>query len=1098
MRFVLLGPLEARRTDGSVMATGGPRLRALLAMLLLDAGRVVTAERLIDGLYGERGGAANALQSQVSRLRKGLGPDAPVEFHPAGYRLALDPSEVDALLFERLAAEGKAAASPGERAAVLGRALALWRGPALADLRDAPFAAAQAARLDELRLDAVEARIEAELELGLHGDVVPELRDLVAAHPLRERLRGQLMRALYAGGRQGEALAAYESGRALLAEELGVDPSPELAATHLALLRGTLPPPPAPRTRATGQTPAIPETREAWQTPATPETRAVPETPVPSRTRPAPAPPAQQAPAVVAMIPAQLTGFVGREADLAALAGLLERARLVTLIGPGGAGKTRLAVEACLASPRAEPARPTGPGGERETCFVALGPLGHGDEVARAVLAALGLREGPLEPSQARTAPAGPVDRLVAALSGRSLLLVLDNCEHVVEATAALAHRLLASCPGLRVLATSREALGITGETLFPVSPLALPEAGAPPLSAPAVRLFAERAAAVRPGFAVDDGNAADVLRVCRALDGLPLAIELAAARLRALPVAELAARLDDAFALLSRGSRTAEPRHRTLRAVVEWSWDLLDEEERTLARRLSVFAGGATLEAVERVCRVPDTVGVLAGLADKSLVEVAGDRYRMLRTIQAFCVERLAEAGEEERLRRAHAEHALGLLRAAAPHLLGAGQLDRLATLDAEQDDLRAALRWAVAADPALGLRLLADLVTYWWLRGRRPEAVAPARALLAEVGTRPPDGLAAEYVLCVVSAALPAEEAAPHLERAAELMLAADLVEERPPLLIFWSVLTGPVNAELREVLSERVRASTHPWAAAMSHLGAGVLAQFLGGDMDLAERECLLAAERFRAVGERWGMMAATSELADLAGLTGRRERFAELMDESLRLADELGAVDDRAELLCRRADGVLLMGDAEAAESGYAQALELAARLGSASAVERARYGLAEVARRRGDHGRARAAYEELLAAGDGSFGSGLTAVQARTGLGRIAAAEGDAEEAAARQREALATALDLRSRPHAAGAMEGLAGVAALRGDHERAALLLGAARALRGIPRVGDPDVAAVEDAARARLGGERYARAHAEGARLTREEALALAAGTS
>ncbi|MER7501352.1 BTAD domain-containing putative transcriptional regulator [Nonomuraea pusilla] len=1050
MRFVLLGPFEARRADGSVMATGGPRLRALLAMLLLDAGRVVTAERLIDGLYGERGGAANALQSQVSRLRKGLGPDAPVEFHPAGYRLALDPSEVDALLFERLAAEGKAATSAGERAAVLGRALALWRGPALADLRDAPFAAAQAARLDELRLDAVEARIEAELELGLHGDVVPELRELVAAHPLRERLRGQLMRALYAGGRQAEALAAYESGRALLAEELGVDPSPELAATHLALLRGTLPPQPA-----------------------------------------------RQAPPAVAGIPAQLTSFVGREADVAALAGLLERARLVTLIGPGGAGKTRLAVEACLTAARAEPAPPTGSGGEREACLVPLGPLGHGDEVARAVLAALGLREGPLEPSQAGTAPEGPAERLVAALSGRSLLLVLDNCEHVVEATAALAHRLLASCPGLRVLATSREALGITGETLFPVAPLALPEAGAPPLSGPAVRLFAERAAAVRPGFAVDDGNAADVLRVCRALDGLPLAIELAAARVRALPVAELAARLDDAFALLSKGSRTAEPRHRTLRAVVEWSWDLLDEEERTLARRLSVFAGGATLEAVERVCGVPDTVGVLAGLADKSLVEVAGDRYRMLRTIQAFCAERLAEAGEEERLRRAHAEHALGLLRAAAPHLLGAGQLDRLAVLDAGQDDLRAALRWAVAADPALGLRLLADLVTYWWLRGRRPEAVAPARALLAEVGTRPPESLAAEYVLCVVSAALPAEEAAPHLERAAELMLAADLVEERPPLLIFWSVLTGPVNAELREVLSERVRASAHPWAAAMSHLGAGVLAQFLGGDMDLAERECLLAAERFRAVGERWGMMAATSELADLAGLTGRRERFTELMDESLRLADELGAVDDRAELLCRRADGVLLMGDAEAAESGYAQALELAARLGSASAVERARYGLAEVARRRGDHGRARAAYEELLAAGDGSFGSGLAAVQARTGLGWIAAAEGDAEEAAARQREALATALDLRSRPHAAGAVEGLAGVAALRGNHERAALLLGAARTLRGITRVGDPDVAAVEDAARARLGGERYARAHAEGARLTREEALALATGT-
>ncbi|MEU4234070.1 BTAD domain-containing putative transcriptional regulator [Nonomuraea sp. NPDC026600] len=1028
------------------MATGGPRLRALLALLLLDAGRIVTAERLIDGLYGEQPGAVNALQSQISRLRRGLGSDAPVEFHPAGYRLAVDPAEVDALVFERLAAEGRAAGSAEERAAVLGRALGLWRGPALADVRDAPFAATQVTRLEELRLDVTEERIEAELTLGRYRELVPELQGLVGAHPVRERLRGQLMRALYGSGRQSEALAAFEAARSTLAEELGVDPSPELAAVHLAVLRGELPVSPVPAEPSLASRGA----------------------------------------------PSQLTSFVGRQEDLGAIADLLTAARLVTLIGPGGAGKTRLVIETSVRHPG-------------EVAFVELGELAEGGDVARAVLAALGLRDGLLSAQEQRS----PGERLVGALSDRPMLIVLDNCEHLIEAAAALAHRLLSACPGLRVLATSREALGVTGETLFPVSPLALPAEGAPPLSAPAIRLFADRAAAVRPGFAVDGGNAGDVLRICRALDGLPLAIELAAARLRSLPVAEVAARLDDAFGLLSRGSRTAQPRHRTLRALVEWSWELLDIPEQRLARRLSVFAGGATLESIEAVCGDADAVEVVAGLVDKSLVEVVGDRYRMLRTIHAFCAERLAEAGETERLRRAHAEHFRALMGTAAPHLLRAEQLGWLARIDAEHDNLLAAVRWAVPADPELGLRLVADLITYWWLRGRRAEGAAPVRALLAAVGTEPPAELAGEYVLCVLSAAHGGvSELRPHLATAKRLMASMNLVEHRPQLIYFWATFAGPSDPDYRDAIDERIRTSADPWTDGLGHLGRGVLAQLLAGDVATGEGEFELALACFRSLGERWGMLTTLSEFAELVCWRGDGERFAALVAEALRLADELGAVEDRADLLCRRGEGTILLGDLGTARVDYEEALDLARRTGALEVAGKARQGLAEVARLSGDVAGARRAYEQLLTehrtgtgrsdeppnpGPDGSFGADLGHVRVLIALGWIAVQEGAAVRAAALQREAVARALDLHSRPLLASAVEGLAGVAGLTGDHERAAVLLGAARTWRGTALTGDRDVARVSARARERLGDAAYEKEYGRGDRFDRDGLLAI-----
>lgn len=559
MRFGILGPLEVRTDDGTPVDPGGPRPRALLTLLLLDIGHPVSTQRLTDGLYGSEppSGAANALQSQISRLRRRLAPHTDIEAVPVGYRLAASAEAVDAHRFERLAAEGREALDAGDHGQAVTRlreALALWRGPALPDLPDAH---AEAARFEELRLAAVQNRVEAELALGGGPGLVPELRALLAAHPLSERLYGQLMRALHAGGRPAEALTVYEEARRTLADELGADPSPELAALHLELLRGT----------------------------------------GPDRRR----------------LPAQLTRFVGREPELTRIAALLPHTRLITLTGPGGAGKTRLAIESAAAlAARAEgtggpgPRPPLGPLDSPrpapDVCFVELAPLGDGRHIAYAVLTALGVREG------FRTPVTDSVDRLLGALEDREVLLVLDNCEHLVEEAARLVSLLLASCAGVRVLATSRESLGITGEVLVPVPPL-------PP--EPAVRLFLDRARAVRPGF---DGHTR-VADICAALDGLPLAIELAAARLRTLTPDELADRLGDRFRLLSRGDRSKAPRHRTLRAVVEWSWELLDAKERELARRLTVFSGGATLEAVDAVCGMPYPEDVLASLVEKSLI---------------------------------------------------------------------------------------------------------------------------------------------------------------------------------------------------------------------------------------------------------------------------------------------------------------------------------------------------------------------------------------------------------------------------------------------------------------------------------------------
>ncbi|MBN6035382.1 BTAD domain-containing putative transcriptional regulator [Amycolatopsis sp. 195334CR] len=1023
MRFGILGPTEVLTATGDPLPVGGPRVRALLTLLLLDAGRVVSAERLLDGLYGERppSNPVNALQSQVSRLRQA---GISVELLPAGYRLdAAQVEALDAHRFEQLADHGRRALAAGDHAgaaARLGDALALWRGPALAD---APFAAAAAARLEELRLAALEDRIDADLGTGAHQALVAELGALIAAHPLRERLRGQLVRALHAGGRRAEALAAFEDARRTLAEELGADPSPELAAIHLAVLRAENPPEPRKNT-----------------------------------------------------LPAALTSFVGRSVELRQVGTLLGDGRLVTLTGPGGAGKTRLAIEAARAWPA-------------ETCLVELAPIDA--DVAQAVLSALGLREGTFPADRPATPPA---DRLAAALATRNLLLVLDNCEHVVDEAAELTARLLAACPALRVLATSREPLAITGETTLAVTPLPVAPPGVPPADAvtyPAVRLFAERAAAVRPGFTVDDRTVGDVQRVCAALDGLPLAVELAAARVRSLPLGEIAVRLDDRFTLLSRGDRTAAPRHRTLRAVVEWSWDLLEPEEQTLARRLAVFAGGATADAVAAVCGA----GEIGELAEKSLVDLGPDgRYRMLETIKAFGAEKLAEAGETEQLRRAHAEHFLAFAETAEPHLRSADQLDWLAALDADYENLLAALRWATDTDPALALRLVAPLCTYWWMRGRRSEGSMLSQDVALRVGPEPPPGLHDEFVLCVGNAAIgtPAhEQLAPHLE--AVRRFARDWREppRYPMVAMVVGLVAGPPDPGTPADRLGPEGFAGDPWSQGLALMGTG-LKRMLQGDNTEAERLLSAAVDAYRALGERWGLSLALSHYALLLGRRGDLPASVSLSDEALALTELIGATDDTTELLYQRADRRRVHGDLTGAEADYERAIALARRAGTPDALSSAYHGLADIARLRGQFALAR----ELLARSRAEcpvagFTQEMIHAQLLVTEGRIDEATGAVEAAELRYREALAAPVSARDHTAAADAVDGLAGIALRHGDPERAAFLLGAAVALRGVAVAGDADVARVSAAVREHLGDETFDRAYARGQSLSPPLAL-------
>jgi tetratricopeptide (TPR) repeat protein len=651
------------------------------------------------------------------------------------------------------------------------------------------------------------------------------------------------------------------------------------------------------------------------------------------------------------------------------------------------------------------------------------------------------------------------------------------------------------------------------------------------PAGYPAVRLFADRAAAVRQGFALGPGNLDAVLRICAALDGLPLAIELAAARVRTFGVAEIADRLTEhgRFSLLSRGDRTAAARHQTLHAVVEWSWSLLDADEQVLARRFSVFSGGATLAAVERVCG-GHSAGPLAGLVEKSLVETDGERYQMLDTIRLFCVERLTEAGEEQALRAAHAAFFLEFARAADDHLYRAEQLEWLATLSADDANLQAALHWSVEHDHPVALRLIATLAMYWWLSGRRGQATRHAVRLLDAIGPEPPAESAEEYLLTVLHAV--PEVGSPHWERARAIVESLDRSLRYRFGSALWGMIVGPPESALATPTveqQERILGSD-PWSRALGRLSLALVALF-NRSVVAAEQEMEHTLADFGTVGERWGKAQGLDWLAVIASWRGEWTRAMELWRQAIGLLEELGALEELADVLRRRADGHWRAGDTPAARADLARVRDLARRLGRPELMAAVQLPMGEIARFEGDLAEAGRLLEAALGASEsGAFTAEGTRSHTLTALARLAAAKGDLVPAARLHRQALAAALKSPLSTDLADAAEGLAGhalltdttdttedladrglrvggsEARLRGDAdgrtegraERAALLLGVGVAIRGMAVAGDHDVARVAAAATRALGPERFAAAYARGVAMSREDALATLTGST
>jgi predicted ATPase/DNA-binding SARP family transcriptional activator len=707
----MLGPIEVEDADGKAVAVSGTKQRAVLAILALNAARPVPVETLVDAVWGSEPAtdARNTLQHQVSRLRKTLGRETVASQGPT-YVLDISPEDVDAVRFERLATEGRAELRLGDiRAAstVLRRAEQLWRGPALEEF-DGEWARADAVRLEQLRLDVLEDRVDADLRLGRHREVVGELESSVREHPYRETLWAHLIVALYRCGRQADALAAYQQARTLLAAELGIDPGPELRDLEAAVLR---------------HDPAL-----TWS--------PVDGSPAPARS------------AVQGSLPIPLTSFVGRETQLTQVRRAVGEHRLVTLTGAAGSGKTRLAIETASAL--------------REdfadgVWMVELEPLADAAAVPQAIASALaGGTAGRLSAS-ADDGPASAGAGLLEYLRPRQLLLVLDNCEHLLPGVTEWAQLVLTACPRLHVLATSREPLGIVGEIHWLVPPLTVPSASVDDLATLAatesVRLFEERARRVS-AFELTADNVATVAGLCRHLDGLPLAIELAAARTKALPVSYIATELSNRFTLLVSPGRTLPARHHSLRATIDWSYDLLDERERTLFDLLAVFEGGCSIEAAMALARVggidpAGTLDVLTLLVDKSLIvpEAAGPlsgRYDMLETLREYGREQLESAGLRAEASRAHRGYFVALAEDAEAGLMSKDYRAWQLRLEAEFGNLQAAQRSAVSSEDSL--RIACALWWFWsssdrhavgreWieaaLRGSQVRPLLRARAL-------------------------------------------------------------------------------------------------------------------------------------------------------------------------------------------------------------------------------------------------------------------------------------------------------------------------------------------------------------------------------
>ena len=884
----ILGPVEALK-DGHSVRIARAKPRALLAFLALENGREVSRDRIIDALWGERElrDSRNVLQAQVAQLRRALetaGEPGLLVTRPGGYALAIDPEQVDLVRFEQLARLGREALAAGDADTAslsLTEALMLWRGEPLGGLGDEPFVERTAARLAEIRLAAVETRAEANLQLGRHSEVVPELTSLVAAEPYRELLWRQLAVALYRCGRQADALDVLRTARRALAEDLGLEPGLELRRLEREILEH-------------GESLASPE----------------------------PAPAGPQAPG----IPVPTTRLIGRGAELRLLRSLLERAetRIVTLTGPGGIGKTRLAL--AFAHDVAAQFRDG-------SAFVDLSAVAEPspDRISRAVAEQLGIAEEPGRP---------PIETLQERLRRRQQLIVLDNFEHVIAAAPTIGE-LSAACPQVRLVLTSRQPLRIGGEREVPVPPLDLPESDDPDALAQssAGALVLECARAVGSTFDLRTEDAAALAEVCRRVDGLPLALELAATRLRILTARELAERIGRPLAVLAGGARDAAPRHRTLRATLEWSHRLLTADEKRAFASLAVFPADFSPQAAEAVCRAgqADPLDLVASLVEQSLVQRmhangSRTRLRLLETVREFAVERLIASRREDEIRLRHATYFSVLADEAGRALAGPERVEWLDRLDLERENLRAALEAHLSSGRAdEALRIVAALWQWWFVRGAWPEGQRWIDRSLE---------LAADASLAARAAALNAGGIL--------ALLCCDYPRAR--------ALLERGLAASTEIDDDRGRAS------ALRAL-AGVERETGGYERALAYQRDGLAI--WRELGDAPNISGSLSGLAMTKLLQGELDDARTLSEESLELAERVGASEDAARALHDLAFINHFAGDDEHATEFAHRALALALEINYAEAISWAQHALGLIALRAADHRTAAVALRQAL-------------------------------------------------------------------------------------------------------------------------------------
>lgn len=980
VRFRVLGPLEIRIGERlAPLPSAGER--ALLVLLLLSAGQTVPATTLVDQLWSEGNLPAyplNALQIRVSKLRKAmtsLGIDL-IRRESIGYRLVVDPSAVDAVEFAALLKQaralGAAAGSDPTTATLLAYddALALWRGEPLSDFASEIWATTEAARLTELRWAAMTERAHVALALGRHEEIIADLEALALQDPARESIAAVLMLALFRAGRQADALAVFARARTFLDENLGLEPSASLRSLHEQVLR---------------QDDSLGAPKEAFM-------RAVAPLGTRQDSR------VETSGARATNLPTVLQPLFGREEDIASVRELVRAGHLVSLVGSGGAGKTSLARAA---------------GVEERVRFsdgaveVRLAAVREPEQVAVSVADAVGMS------IDGAAVEADVTERLCRFLAGREMLLLLDNCEHVVDAVAVLVDQLLGRCPELTVLATSREALGVVGEVQFPVGPLAVPPEDTPAdevASYPAAQLFLERAGAVRSGLRLDDDELDAVARICRALDGIPLAVELAAARVSSLSVLEIAERLTDRFTLLTSGSRTAEARQRTLRATVDWSYTLLGETERTVFNRLSVFHGGFGLADAEAVIvdeeiTTAEVVHVVGRLVERSLLQVdvgRTSRYGMLETLREYAAERLDADGHRKSLERRHATHYGTLVETSEIQLRGTRQREALGRLRQEHANIRAALSHLSGplGDRDAALRMAGSLGLFWH-QGRHLEG----REVLADLLSQP-DGSP---------------------DARARALQAVSLVQRPRACLVHPSPRCAEAAAEslgLYESLGDDSRAALSRVLLAVE----GVT----GVDSSLTE-QLSMAEDQFKREGDDWGL-AVIGFVRMEAALKRGDEAEAVLIGQTaagtFRQLDDLWGL---SAVLYHLGWGLRQFGSHSDGSRVLAEAIDVASSAGLDNTVQWAWADLGIAYVNLDDLDRARDAFDRARAVSE-NVGDGAGAALSDYGHGLIAEIEGNWAEARCRHERAL-TAFESLETPVARGsAMAGLARCFECAGD----------------------------------------------------------------